>query len=77
MIEKRKYGARLDFFIRQNQVQIIFTKNPRKSAQFMLHVGGHKFNGTLQAVIGVRGTDETCMGLARLIHDLHPDASAP
>lgn len=37
-----------------------------------------ELNGALRAiVIGVRGTDETCMGLARLIHDLHPRASAP
>lgn len=34
-------------------------------------------NETLRAVIGVRGTDAARMGLARLIHDLHPGASAP
>lgn len=44
---------------------------------FTLYICGHELNGTLQAVIGVRGTDETYMGLARLIHDLHPGASAP
>lgn len=36
-----------------------------------------ELSGTLRAVIGVRGTNETCMGLVRLIHDLHPGASAP
>lgn len=34
-------------------------------------------DGVFQIVIGVRGTHEAHMGLARLIRDLHPGASAP
>lgn len=44
---------------------------------FGLYICGHELVEILQAVIGVRGIDEARMGMARLIHDLHPSASAP
>jgi len=69
-----KCDAQLNFLTNKIKCIIII-----KNAQLLIHLVylWTQTQWNPSTVIGVRGTGETCMGLARLIHDLHPGASAP